>query len=97
MDTKSSSVREWRGAPKMGAWHWVVALLEWCSGRRGLYCRRAGLAAEVIACWECPSLAILTFAYEAVARCPPGAVARSPVGRLFICYEPASCDAGLEL
>ncbi|PKI75194.1 hypothetical protein CRG98_004418 [Punica granatum] len=57
MDTKSwarspksryveatTSVREWRGAPKSGAWHWVVALLGWCSGRRGLHCRRGGCA-----------------------------------------------------
>ncbi|PKI46793.1 hypothetical protein CRG98_032790 [Punica granatum] len=73
MDTKSwtrspksgnveatTSVREWRGAPKRGAWHWVVALLGWCN---------AGLAAEAIACWECPGLAYGIFACEAVARC----------------------------
>ncbi|PKI34583.1 hypothetical protein CRG98_045026 [Punica granatum] len=57
MDTKSwtrsskrgnvevtTSVREWRGASKRGAWHWFVALLGWCSGRRGLHCRRGGCA-----------------------------------------------------
>ncbi|PKI47441.1 hypothetical protein CRG98_032150 [Punica granatum] len=57
MDTKSwtrspksgiveaaTSVREWRGEPKKGPWHWVVALLGWCSGRRGLHCRQGGCA-----------------------------------------------------
>ncbi|PKI48988.1 hypothetical protein CRG98_030575 [Punica granatum] len=51
-------------------------VMSWES-RRGM--TSAGLAAEVIACWECPGLATVTFAYEAVASCPPGAVARSLV------------------
>ncbi|PKI36713.1 hypothetical protein CRG98_042893 [Punica granatum] len=37
----TTSVREWRGAPERGAWHWVMALLGWADATPNvLICRK---------------------------------------------------------
>ncbi|OWM76878.1 hypothetical protein CDL15_Pgr012489 [Punica granatum] len=76
-----TSVREWRGAPKRGAWNWVMALLGWCSGRRGLHCRRGGCA--LLEARFAPR-AVLRLIYQKPT---------SPLGRLLVALPDADSVA----